>query len=282
MKLVSESQCFGGRQLVYEHASQQCRCDMRLGVYLPPQSRQESVPWITWLSGLTCTEDNFVTKAGAQRMASELGLAIVAPDTSPRGDDVPDATDAWDFGKGAGFYVDATRPPWSTHFRMYSYVTEELQSLVVDHFPLDPARRGISGHSMGGHGALVAHLRNPQRFLSVSAFAPIVAPSDVPWGQKAFSGYLGDDASDWAAYDATRLVSKVPSKAEILIDQGAADSFLDEQLQPQRFAEACEEANQSLMLRIQPEYDHSYFFIASFIEDHLRHHASVLTSSPSH
>jgi len=274
---VSELACFAGTQGVYKHASQQLDCEMRFAVFTPPQAASAPCPVVFWLSGLTCTEDNFTVKAGAQRVAAELGLVIVAPDTSPRGDDVPDDADAYDFAKGAGFYLDATRQPWSKHYKMYSYVTGELPALIFKHFPARADRQGIMGHSMGGHGALTIALKNPETFTSVSAFSPIVAPSQVPWGQKAFKGYLGDDADAWADYDATALI-RAGNRFDgtILIDQGDADNFLDVQLRPELFAEACADVGQPLTLRMQPGYDHSYFFIATFIEDHLRHHAAAL------
>ncbi len=275
---VSTARSFGGVQSVYEHPSEACDCVMRFAVYVPPAAQHGTVPVLTWLSGLTCTEDNFITKAGAQRIASKLGMMIVAPDTSPRGDGVPDDSDAWDFGQGAGFYVDATEAPWSQHFRMYSYVTDELQRVIAEHLPADMTRQGISGHSMGGHGALTLHFNNPHLYQSVSAFAPIVAPSQVPWGRKALSGYLGDDKTRWAPHDAVELVRTRPSAATILIDQGEADNFLKEQLRPELFAAACETSNQPLNLRLQSGYDHSYYFVASFIEDHLRHHWTALAN----
>jgi S-formylglutathione hydrolase len=276
---VSENKCFGGTQGVYKHTSQELGCDMKFAVFTPPQAEDDTRPVVFWLSGLTCTEENFTVKAGAQRAAAELGLVIVAPDTSPRGDDVPDDADSYDFAKGAGFYLDATRQPWSKNYRMYSYITGELPALIFKHFPAQADKQGIMGHSMGGHGALTIALKNPDTFSSVSAFSPIVAPSQVPWGEKAFTGYLGDDRSAWADYDATALVeSGKRFDGEILIDQGTADNFLEEQLRPEIFADACAKAGQKLDLRMQPGYDHSYFFIASFIEDHLRHHAEALAA----
>jgi len=277
MRTISEQRCFGGVQGVYEHASEACGCLMRFGVFTPPQAEERRVPVLTYLSGLTCTEENFIVKAGAQRVAAELGIMIVAPDTSPRGDDVPDAPEEYDFGKGAGFYVDATEAPWAQNYRMYSYVACELPSLVAEHFPGDDARRGVFGHSMGGHGALTVHLKHPDLYRTVSAFAPIVAPSQVPWGQKALARYLGGDRGAWADYDAATLVGQRPSSAYILIDQGEADQFLSEHLQPERFEAACAEVGQALTLRLQPGYDHSYFFIATFMEDHLRWHHEALT-----
>lgn len=279
MKTVSSVKSFGGVQSVYSHASNVCQCDMQFAVFAPPQEKHGNgpLPVLYWLSGLTCTEENFITKAGAQRIAAELGLVIVAPDTSPRGTSVPDDPEgAYDFGLGAGFYLDATEAPWSQHYKMYAYITEELPALVEEEFPVDPARTGIFGHSMGGHGALTIHLKNPDKFKTCSAFSPIVAPTQAPWGQKAFSNYLGKDEPGWAKYDATELVQQNPSSAEILIDQGAADNFLEEQLKPELFAAACQSAGQKLTLRMQDGYDHSYYFIASFIEDHLRWHAARL------
>jgi S-formylglutathione hydrolase len=276
MKLISEQKCFGGVQGVYEHPSAECGCPMRLAVFIPPQAERGPLPVVTFLSGLTCTEENFTVKAGAQRVAAELGLILIAPDTSPRGDDVADAQGEYDMGKGAGFYLDATEQPWSRHYRMYSYITRELPDLVAASFPADPERRGIFGHSMGGHGALTIHLKHPGLYRTVSAFSPIVAPMQVPWGRKAFLNYLGEDRQHWTAYDATELVTKQPSGAEILIDQGGEDGFLAEQLRPELFKEACERAGQPLTLRMQPGYDHSYFFIATFVEDHLRWHAERL------
>ena len=275
---VSENICFGGTQGVYQHVSQQLNCDMKFAVFTPPQAASQPYPVLFWLSGLTCTEENFTVKAGAQRVAAELGLVIVAPDTSPRGVDIPGQDDAYDFGSGAGFYVDATQAPWASHYQMYSYITGELPALIFKHFPARADAQGIMGHSMGGHGALIIALKNPDTYRSVSAFSPIVAPSQVPWGQKALAGYLGDDKSAWAEYDSTALVSAGRTHpGKILIDQGDADNFLDEQLRPTLFQDACAIAGQDCEIRMQPGYDHSYFFIASFIEDHLRHHAKALS-----
>ncbi len=254
---------------------------MRFAVFTPPQAEQGRVPLLYYLAGLTCTEETFMIKAGAQRIAAELGLMLVAPDTSPRGVKIAGDTDSWDFGVGAGFYVDATEPPWSANYRMYSYVTQELPALIEGNFPADRARRGIFGHSMGGHGALVLALKNPERYRSISAFAPIAAPKSCPWGQKAFSGYLGADKGQWGAYDATELVSQVKDaarRAPILIDQGLADQFLEQQLRPQLFEEACRKVGYPLTLRRQPGYDHGYYFMSTFMEDHLRHHAQALQS----
>ncbi|RPD85478.1 S-formylglutathione hydrolase [Luteimonas sp. 100069] len=274
MERIEHRACFGGWQDVYEHASDTLDCTMRFAVYLPPQAERARLPVLYWLSGLTCNEQNFITKAGAQRYAAEHGVILVAPDTSPRGDDVPDA-DGYDLGKGAGFYVDATQQPWATHYRMYDYVVRELPALIEANFPVTDAR-GISGHSMGGHGALVIALRNPGRYRSVSAFSPIVAPSQVPWGEKALGAYLGDDRSAWAQYDATALIADAPERLALLIEQGEADEFLEGQLKPQVLRAACEAAGHPLELRMRPGYDHSYYFIASFIGEHIAHHARAL------
>jgi S-formylglutathione hydrolase len=272
-----EKRCFGGVQGVYTHASRETQCAMRFGVFLPPAARTRRVPVLYWLSGLTCTEDNFIVKAGAQRMAAELGLALVVPDTSPRGLGLAGEGDSYDFGMGAGFYVDATEEPWSRGYRMYSYVAAELPALVAAHFPVDATRAGIFGHSMGGHGALVVALRNPQAYRSVSAFAPIAAPMRCPWGENAFDGYLGPDRALWRAYDASVLVETHGWRGPpILVDQGTVDSFLDTQLKPALLQEACRRAGVPLDLRMQEGYDHSYFFIATFIDDHLRFHARHL------
>jgi len=276
METVAEHRCFGGTQGVYRHESRETGTAMEFAVYVPPQAADGPVPVVTWLSGLTCTWENAATKAGAQRVAADLGLMLVFPDTSPRGTDLPGEHDVYDFGSGAGFYVDATRAPWTDHYRMYSYVTAELPTLIAERFPADPARQAIAGHSMGGHGALVCALRNPERYRSVSAFAPIVAPSRVPWGRKAFAGYLGDDEAAWAAYDATALVAERGWPGTILIDQGDADGFLSEQLRPVLFADACRAAEVRLDLRLQRGYDHSYWFIQTFIPDHLAFHAEAL------
>jgi S-formylglutathione hydrolase len=265
--------CFDGTLSVFEHPSRACNCDMRFAVFEPPQAQSQRVPVLWYLSGLTCTWENVMTKAGLQRTAAALGLTVIAPDTSPRGDDVADDP-AYDLGKGAGFYLTATQEPWRKHYRMDQYVAEELQQIVADNFPAaDLTRQGITGHSMGGHGALTLHLKHPQRYRSVSAFSPIVAPSQVPWGQKAFTAYLGSDRAAWRNYDATELVKKQPSTAPILIDQGAADQFLERELQPQRFVEAAQSAGQRVTLRMQEGYDHSYYFVSTFIDDHLRWHA---------
>jgi S-formylglutathione hydrolase len=273
---ISEQSCFGGRQGVYSHASAACGVNMRFAVFQPPQALAgETVPLVTYLSGLTCTEENFVVKAGAQRAAAELGLMVVAPDTSPRGPEVAD-DEAYDLGSGAGFYLDATEDPWSRHYKMYSYVTRDLAQAVAANFPADANRQGILGHSMGGHGALTIHLKHPEVYRSASAFAPVSAPMRCPWGEKAFTAYLGSDRESWKPYDTTELVKASPSGAKLLIDQGAADQFLEDQLKPDLLVEACEDAGQHFELRLQPGCDHSYFFIQTFIEDHLRHHAAEL------
>ncbi|MBX8558647.1 S-formylglutathione hydrolase [Pseudomonas cichorii] len=274
---LSCQKSFGGWLKRYKHHSAVLGCDMVFAVYLPPQAEQGGkLPVLYWLSGLTCNDENFMQKAAAQRVAAELGLILVAPDTSPRGADVPDDPDgAWDFGLGAGFYLNATAQPWAKHYRMHDYVVDELPALVEEHFPASAAR-GISGHSMGGHGALVCALRNPGRYRSVSAFSPITNPMDCPWGQKAFSRYLGEDRSRWREWDATVLIAEASEKLPILVDQGDRDDFLVNQLKPEALVQAAKASQHPLTLRMQPGYDHSYFFIASFIEDHLRHHAQAL------
>ena len=271
---IEHRACFGGWQDVYRHHSDVLGCDMNFAVYLPPQAATQKLPVLYWLSGLTCTEQNFITKAGAQRYAAEHGVIIVAPDTSPRGDDVADA-EGYDLGKGAGFYVNATQAPWSRHYRMYDYVVAELPALVEANFPVSDAR-AISGHSMGGHGALVIALKNPGRYRSVSAFSPIVAPSQVPWGEKAFTAYLGEDRAAWKSYDATALIAEAIERLPLLVDQGDADEFLANQLKPELLQAACAEAGHPLQLRLQPGYDHSYYFIESFIGEHIAHHAAAL------
>jgi S-formylglutathione hydrolase len=276
-EILKEHRSFGGRQLFLKHQSELCGGPMELSLYLPPQAAAEEVPVVYYLSGLTCTAANFTEKAGAQRLAASLGLAIVCPDTSPRGAGYPGEDDDWDFGAGAGFYVDATEEPWSHTYQMYSYVTRELPGLVDAEFPtMGEGHRSIFGHSMGGHGALVIALREPDRWRSVSAFSPICAPTRCPWGVKAFGGYLGDDREAWKSYDASELVRKKTHPITILVDQGLADGFLDEQLKPDLFEEACAAGGQRLELRRHEGYDHSYYFIASFVEDHLRHHAAAL------
>lgn len=276
IQLVSEHGCFGGVQRFYKHDSRETRSPMKLSVYLPPKARQGRVPVLYYLSGLTCTEETFPIKAHAQQVAAELGLMLVAPDTSPREPRIPGDADSWDFGQAAGFYVDATQAPWSTNYRMYSYVTRELPALIEAELPAQAGMASIFGHSMGGHGALVCALRNPQRYRSVSAFAPIAAPSQCPWGIKALGNYLGADRSAWADYDASELVARRPFPGKILIDQGSADQFLVEQLLPDRFSSAAQQSGQAFELRMQPGYDHGYYFIQSFIGDHLRHHAAHL------
>ena len=274
---ISQNKNFAGTQGVYSHASTATGTTMRFGVYLPPAAAQGPVPVLFWLSGLTCSEDNFIAKAGAQRIAAELGVAIVAPDTSPRGLNYPGDTASYDFGVGAGFYVDATEEPWVRGYQMYSYVAHELFDLVTSTFAVDRNRAGIFGHSMGGHGALVIGLRNPLRFKTISAFAPVVSPTRCAWGEKALAGYLGADRNHWADYDATLLIQKHGwSGPSLLVDQGSADQFLATQLKPELLIAACSDASVALNLRMQAGYDHSYFFIASFIEDHLRHHAAHL------
>ena len=274
MQKTESHACFGGTQEVWSHRSETLGCAMKFGLFLPPQAQGGPVPALYWLSGLTCSEQNFITKAGAQRYAAEHGIALVAPDTSPRGEGVADA-DGYDIGLGAGFYVDATQAPWATHYRMHAYVADELPGLVETHFPLAGAR-AISGHSMSGHGALVVALRNPGRYRSVSAFSPIASPSRVPWGEKAFSAYLGDDRQAWRAWDACELVAGASERLPVLVEQGEADEFLQTQLQPQRLVEACAAVGHPLDLRMRAGYDHSYYFIASFIGEHIAWHARAL------
>src|SRR5262245_7017640 len=278
LKTLSEHVCFGGVQRFLAHESRECRTEMRFAVYEPPLARERRVPVLYYLAGLTCTEETFMIKAGAQRLAAELGLMLVSPDTSPRLPRLPGDDASWDFGLGAGFYVDATQAPWSGHYRMYSYVTRELPELIAGHFPALVERQGIFGHSMGGHGALVCALRNPAQYRSLSAFAPIAAPSRCPWGRKAFSGYLGTDEAAWCEYDASELVARAPFHGPILLDQGSADKFLAEQLNPEIFAEACRRAGQAFELRMHPGYDHGYYFIQTFMADHLTWHASALSA----
>jgi len=279
MKLeqLAENRCFGGRQIQYKHQSAVLSCEMVFSVYLPPQAESQKVPVVYWLSGLTCTDQNFVQKAGAQRVAAELGLAIVTPDTSPRGEGVPDDADgAWDFGLGAGFYLNATEQPWVQHYRMYDYIVDELPALLATMPSLEASQCSIMGHSMGGHGALSIALKNPGKYQSVSAFAPICAPMQCLWGQKALRGYLGEDQSNWRQYDTCELLAQSEERLPLLVDQGGADNFLTEQLKPELLQAACERVGHPLDLTIHPHYDHSYFFIASFIEKHLRYHAAAL------
>lgn len=274
MKQIEHHACFGGWQGVYRHQSEVLGCTMNFSIYLPEQALKADVPVLYWLSGLGCTEQNFTGKAGAQRYAAEYGLAIVAPDTSPRGDGIADDP-AYDLGTGAGFYVNATQPPWAAHYRMYDYVVTELPRLIEANFPVTD-RRSISGHSMGGHGALVAALRNPGRYCSVSAFSPVVAPSRVPWGEKAFTAYLGQDRQAWSRYDACELVRSATEKLPILVDQGTSDEFLESQLKPHLLEDSCRVAGHPLILRLRQGYDHSYYFVSSFIGDHMEFHARAL------
>ncbi|HEY0192876.1 MAG TPA: S-formylglutathione hydrolase [Kofleriaceae bacterium] len=273
----SEQRCFGGTQGFYAHASSSTGTKMRFGVYVPPHAEGTQLPALYYLAGLTCSEETFALKAGAQRLAAELGLVLVTLDTSPRGLDLPGDAASWDFGVGAGFYVDATEAPWAPHYRMYSYVVDELPAVIARHFPVDD-RRGIFGHSMGGHGALVIALRNPDRYRSVSAFAPIANPVAVPWGERAFTKYLGGDRARWAAYDASVLLGRAPYPGELLVDQGLDDQFLTSQLHPEALEAAARAAGQRLTLRRHAGYDHSYWFIQSFVADHLAWHAARLTS----
>ena len=276
MNRIEHHASFGGRQEVWQHASRSTGTDMKLSVYLPPAALAgEKCPVLYWLSGLTCTEQNFITKAGAQQFAAQHGLIVVAPDTSPRGEGVANDA-AYDLGQGAGFYLNATEEPWAPHFRMEDYVVDELPALIEQHFPASSAR-GIFGHSMGGHGALTLALRHPGKYRSVSAFSPIVAPSQVPWGQKALKAYLGDDLAAWQAHDAVALIASVTERLPLLVDQGDADEFLAEHLKPELLQAACDKAGHPLTLRMQPGYDHSYYFIASFMGDHVTHHAKALS-----
>ncbi|MFT5259756.1 MAG: S-formylglutathione hydrolase [Saprospiraceae bacterium] len=279
METKNLQQCFGGSQGSYEHASEATQTPMRFSVFQPPQAKTSKTPVLWYLSGLTCTEENFTVKGGAQRVAAELGVTVIAPDTSPRGAGIAGEDESYDLGTGAGFYVDATQAPWNSHYKMYSYITEELPALVAENFNVDMSRQGITGHSMGGHGALTLGLRNPDQYRSISAFSPICAPSQCAWGEKALGQYLGDDQTAWQQHDATALInSGHHSAATILIDQGQGDEFLANQLHPDKFEAACKEHGQALALRYQAGYDHSYYFIASFMEDHLRHHAAILSA----
>ena len=277
IETVNEQTCFDGVQGFYKHASDVCACDMSFAVYRPPQADGgQKLPVLTYLAGLTCTPETFTIKAGAQRIAAELGIILVMPDTSPRGVDLPGEADSYDFGAGASFYLDATREPWSRHYQMESYITRELQEVIAANFAADTDAQGIFGHSMGGHGALTLHFKNPGLFKTCSAFAPVVAPMQVPWGNKAFSGYLGEDKEAWKAYDACDLVARKPTRANILIDQGTKDQFLERELKPHLFETTAKEAGQPCELRWHEGYDHSYYFIQTFVEDHLRHHAAGL------
>ncbi len=277
LEIVSQNRCFGGAQFVYRHVSRETGTPMRFAAFVPPQAERERRPVLWYLSGLTCTEENVTVKGGAQRVAAELGLIFIAPDTSPRGEGVPgDPQNAYDFGLGAGFYVDATEPPYDKNYHMRSYIETELPGIIEANLPADMSRQGITGHSMGGHGAITIALRNPGRFRSVSAFAPIASPIHCPWGQKALTGYLGADQAGWRAYDSCALIDDGHRVGRLLVDQGGADTFLTTQLKPELLAAACERSGIPLTLRMQEGYDHSYYFIATFIEDHLRYHAAAM------
>jgi S-formylglutathione hydrolase len=280
IETLSETSCFGGRIGFYRHTSSSNNCDMRFSVFVPPQAVQGKVPVLTFLSGLTCTEENFMVKSGAQRVAAMLGMMLVSPDTSPRGEGIPDdPDDDYDFGLGAGFYLNATQEPWSANYQMYDYITKELPAVIFDHFPGDPERHGLTGHSMGGHGALTIGLRNPDMFRSLSAFAPICTTLHSPWGQKALGYYLGDDRSTWQDHDACEVARRsghVTKYDRILVDQGADDPFLAEQLKPELLEAACKESGLPLELHIHKGYDHGYYFISTFVEEHLRFHAERL------
>ncbi len=279
IETIEEHACFGGRVGIYRHDAPSTACAMRYSVFVPPQAAHGPVPVVTWLAGLTCTEETFMIKAGAQRVAALLGLMLVAPDTSPRGAGIPGEGDDWDFGTGAGFYVDATEEPWSTHYNTYSYVSRDLPDAVFANFPGDRARQGLFGHSMGGHGALVIGLRNPQTYRSLSAFAPISSAMRCPWGEKALTGYLGPDRANWRQYDAAELLAAGYPRP-VLVDQGLADQFLESQLHPHLLEQAAAAGAVNLVLRRHAGYDHGYYFIQSFIEDHLRHHAALLGARP--
>ena len=277
MERIEQHACFGGWQEVWKHNSSSLQCEMKLGVYLPPAAlKGEKCPVLYWLSGLTCTEQNFITKAGAQQYAAQHGLIVVAPDTSPRGEGIANDP-AYDLGQGAGFYLNATQAPWAAHFRMEDYVVDELPALIEQYF-LATQKRAISGHSMGGHGALTLALRHPGRYQSVSAFSPIVAPSQVPWGRKAFAAYLGADPAAWQAHDSVALIAQARERLPLLVDQGDADEFLQQQLRPELLQQACQAAGHPLVLRLQPGYDHSYYFVASFMGEHVAHHARALAT----
>ena len=276
METISKAKAFGGTQGVYRHKSVACQCDMTFALFLPPQAEQRPVPVLWYLSGLTCTHQNVMDKGEYRRLAAELGIAILCPDTSPRGDDVPDEPDNWQFGKGAGFYLDATEAPFAKNYQMYSYITEELTKLVAQEFPLDMSRQAITGHSMGGHGAITIALKNPERFKSVSAFAPIAQPSTAGWSKPAFEKYLGNDQSAWRAYDTTALIEDGHRIESLLVDQGTSDGFLDDGLRPWLLQEACAKAGVPLTLNMQEGYDHSYYFISTFMDEHLRWHAARL------
>jgi S-formylglutathione hydrolase len=278
LEKIKSHRCFGGEQAVYRHASSATGTAMEFSIFLPPRAANGPCPVVIYLSGLTCTWANVTEKGGFQREAAKRGLIVVCPDTSPRGTDLPGEHQAYDFGSGAGFYLDATVEPWARHYRMAAYVEDELVALVGAHFPADPDRLGLFGHSMGGHGALTLAFRSPERYRSLSAFAPIVAPSRVPWGRKAFAGYLGDDEGGWLRHDACALAGRTSWRRPILVDQGTADEFLQSQLRPELFEAACADAGIPLTLRRQPGYDHSYYFIATFMADHLRYHAEQLAA----
>ncbi len=278
LNLKSEYRCFDGTVAYYAHQSSTCDCQMNFAVYLPPQAQFQPVPILYYLSGLTCTEENFMIKAGAQQYAAKLGIMLVVPDTSPRQTGIPGEDDTWDLGSGASFYLDATTNPWQKHYQMYSYVTKELPTVIAENFPVKPDKQSIFGHSMGGHGALICALKNPQQYLSVSAFAPIAAPLKCPWGEKLFTAYLGENKQKWLEYDATELVGKTQLNSTILIDQGTEDQFYQQQqLLPENFQKACQKVGQNINLRWQKGYDHSYFMISSFIKDHIQHHAAYLS-----
>ena len=277
LEQIGSNQSFGGQQLRYKHQSSVLNCEMTFSIYLPPQAEKGPVPVLYWLSGLTCNDENFVQKAGAQQHAAEHGIAIVCPDTSPRGDGVADDPEgAYDMGLGAGFYVNATQQPWVEHYQMYSYITDELPALINGEFPVDSQRASISGHSMGGHGALTIALKNPGQYKSVSAFSPIVSPLSCPWGDKVLSNYLGDDRETWAQYDSVELVKSATEHLPVLVDQGDSDNFLVEQLKTELLISAAGKADYPMQIRMQPNYDHSYFFIATFIGDHIAFHARAL------
>lgn len=278
LEKIAEWRMFGGRHAVYQHASQVCNCTMRFAIFLPPQSETAPVPALYWLSGLTCTEENFSTKAGAQRYAAEHAIALIIPDTSPRGLDLPGEHKDWWFGSGASFYLDATVSPWRDHYNMYSYVVHELPQLVEANFHLNAGVRAISGHSMGGHGALQIALKNPHHYRSVSAFSPICAPTQSPWGRHALASYLGDDQERWDQYDSTALALQQPISQTLMVDQGSVDEFLEAELKPELLQQACQQSGQSLELRMQHGYDHSYYFVASFIGEHIAFHAQALKS----
>jgi S-formylglutathione hydrolase len=275
LEQISEARCFDGRHIVYKHRSAACDCDMRFAAFLPPAAERGPVPALYWLSGLTCTEENFSVKSGAQRYAAELGLALIIPDTSPRGVNIPGEDAQIDIGTGAGFYVNATESPWAAHYRMYDYIKDELVAVVNARLPVDPARKSISGHSMGGHGALMIGIRNPDAFRSISAFAPIAAASRSSWGRPALTAYLGADESRWVDYDVSDVIRKQPSRHELLVDQGGADPFL-ERLRPADLKDACRESGQRLNYRERAGYDHGYYFVSTFIGEHLQFHAAAL------